>query len=457
MADVFISYKREDRALTEALAAELNAAGRSVWFDAALVAGAAFGQVIKREIDSAQAALVIWSESSAASEWVYAEAKYAADHGKLIPVYAPGFDPNRAPPPFNAQNMLALEDRAGVQAAIAERAGLAAPQAAGFAEKASHRPIPTHLVDPWPGRGDFTTIAAAVQAAAEGDRILIRPGEYEETIRLDKALELIGEGERDEVVLRVSRGSALHLAGAMSRIAGLSIRREEGEGQNCAVWITKGRHELINCRILSRSLSGVEVKAGYASLRDCVLSGCKQSGAHFRESARGLIEGCTIRENALSGVSVKTESSPTIRDCLIAANAQAGVHAYEQGGGVLERCEIRENGFSGVTTKEGGALTLRDCRIVSNKQSGVFVHERGGGVLEGCEIRDNGFNGVAVGTGGTPTVRRCRVNGNGRAGVLVDKDSGGVFEENDFSGSANGVRTIAASAEARVVWRDNRD
>ena len=36
---------------------------------------------------------------------------------------------------------------------------------------------PTHVVDPY-GRGDFTTVGAAIKASQPGDRILVRPGVY---------------------------------------------------------------------------------------------------------------------------------------------------------------------------------------------------------------------------------------------------------------------------------------
>ena len=40
MADIFISYKSEERALPEALASDLRAAGYSVWWDVDLLGGA---------------------------------------------------------------------------------------------------------------------------------------------------------------------------------------------------------------------------------------------------------------------------------------------------------------------------------------------------------------------------------------------------------------------------------
>jgi hypothetical protein len=85
MSDIFISYAREDREIAGRLAGALEAAGWSVWWDSKLRAGTPFDRVIERELDAAASVIVLWSEHSAASEWVQHEATAAADRGVLVP------------------------------------------------------------------------------------------------------------------------------------------------------------------------------------------------------------------------------------------------------------------------------------------------------------------------------------------------------------------------------------
>jgi hypothetical protein len=86
MADVFISYASEDRETARKLAGVLESYGYSVWWDRKIVAGQSFDQVIERELEAAGAAVVLWSKSSVASEWVKNEAAVAAERGVLVPV-----------------------------------------------------------------------------------------------------------------------------------------------------------------------------------------------------------------------------------------------------------------------------------------------------------------------------------------------------------------------------------
>ncbi len=86
MADVFLSYAREDRDLVERLAAALESAGMSVWWDRRISGGAEFSRDIERELAEAACAVACWSRAAIASRWVRDEASAAADLGKLVPV-----------------------------------------------------------------------------------------------------------------------------------------------------------------------------------------------------------------------------------------------------------------------------------------------------------------------------------------------------------------------------------
>jgi hypothetical protein len=86
MADIFISYKKEDRELAERVVGLLRADGREVWWDDGITPHQAWDDMIEQEINAARAVIVLWSPRSVASEWVRSEAHYAQEHGKLVPV-----------------------------------------------------------------------------------------------------------------------------------------------------------------------------------------------------------------------------------------------------------------------------------------------------------------------------------------------------------------------------------
>lgn len=86
MADIFISYKREDLILSKALAIRLTALGWSVWWDHEIPAGQDYDKVIEDELTSAKCVLVLWSDRSVNSRNVKDEANVALDRSVLIPI-----------------------------------------------------------------------------------------------------------------------------------------------------------------------------------------------------------------------------------------------------------------------------------------------------------------------------------------------------------------------------------
>ena len=86
MADVFISYAREDAEAARRFADAFRAAGCSVWWDDELRSGEVFDESIERALRDAKAVVVLWSKSSVASRWVRAEATLADRNRTLVPV-----------------------------------------------------------------------------------------------------------------------------------------------------------------------------------------------------------------------------------------------------------------------------------------------------------------------------------------------------------------------------------
>lgn len=87
MADVFISYTREDRDIAAGIARLLSETGVSVFIDEkSIKPGASFPKVIDRELKSARAVIALWSPLSLSRPWVTQECTVGKEVSVLIPL-----------------------------------------------------------------------------------------------------------------------------------------------------------------------------------------------------------------------------------------------------------------------------------------------------------------------------------------------------------------------------------
>ncbi|RZV50110.1 MAG: TIR domain-containing protein [Sphingomonadaceae bacterium] len=107
MADIFLSYARADQSRVTKLAAALEGAGYSIWWDKHLKGGHQFSEDIEAAIARAKAVLVVWSKDAVKSEWVRDEAAYGRDHNKLVPVR---IDDTLPPMGYRQRHAINLDD-----------------------------------------------------------------------------------------------------------------------------------------------------------------------------------------------------------------------------------------------------------------------------------------------------------------------------------------------------------
>ena len=85
MANVFLSYAREDSAKAAIIAKALSGRDWTVWWDRTIPPGKTFDDVIEDALDRAACVVVLWSRTSVLSHWVRAEAAEGARRGILVP------------------------------------------------------------------------------------------------------------------------------------------------------------------------------------------------------------------------------------------------------------------------------------------------------------------------------------------------------------------------------------
>ncbi len=252
------------------------------------------------------------------------------------------------------------------------------------------------------GGGDYVDLARAVAAAKPATRIEVYPGICTRGLRVEKPLEIIGVGDRRDIVLRVREETAIHWTATGGVISNLTIRMESGK--KFAVKFEGGTGVLELSDISSGGLAAVAVTDGGDPLiLDNLIHDGAQSGVFIYDGGKGRIMKNVIVRNAYSGIAIKECADPAILENEIRNNLQSGLYAQQDARGLVKGYGIHGNAKAGVEIKLGA-----DTHVAEN------------------EIGDNAFHAIWVRDGGRGTYERNDLHRNGRGAFRVDEDAGKV-------------------------------
>lgn len=319
----------------------------------------------------------------------------------------------------------------------------------------------------------YPTIRAGVQAAVNGDTVLVAPGTYEGERDIDflgRQIVLVSEGGPSVTIIPVnSWNSAFDLHSGeppTTVIRGFTIR-----DAMCAIRCYASSPTVIDC--VFRNNNGdnaggaVWCRDGSApTLVDCEFNNNLIDGGYF--GARG-------------GAIYSEDSSLTLRDCSFADNliysitSSAGGAIYCEGGSLtMSGCTFTGNVATSWSQPpacqagSGGALAVLcagsvvDCVFTGNRaeadlyctalSAGGAMVVDGSVVFTNCDFAGNssGGEGGAVAASGSTRFEQCMFSGNrallGNGGVVYVQSGTPSFERCTFSGNtAWGVGGVAVA------------
>jgi hypothetical protein len=315
------------------------------------------------------------------------------------------------------------------------------------------------------GTGDVPTIQAAVNAAADGDEILLADGTF--TGVDNRRVDLLGK----RLVIRSESGDAnaciidgedvlgsgfriVSGEGPETQLADLTLTRMAHESDHSAVHLDDSAPTLRNLRITA-SEYGLRSFGGAPSLEDVVVQDCSIPALRFHRGAATLT-GCVLEANlrasstgaivayetdlALTGCAIRNcghtyggsgagleieDCVTTIRDTEISANFSIGIRA-DQGTLILENCSIEDH--RGIGLQFDGSrfstdeLVVRDCTIRNNGWRGISTNEVASLAVDNVVLEGHESGLVVYGySGQVATVRNCDVRSNYAVGMRIDR------------------------------------
>ncbi|MFJ3248228.1 right-handed parallel beta-helix repeat-containing protein [Streptomyces sp. NPDC086782] len=347
--------------------------------------------------------------------------------------------------------------------------------------------------------GEYASLAAALEAAADGDVLTVTPGTYRENLVVQRAVTLRGpEGAPGSVRIAPTEGVPLTVR-ASAVVQDLHVEGQDSTAP--ALLVEEGAPELRDVRIVTRSAAGIEVRGGARpTVRRCTVDNPAGIGIAVLDGAGGVFEECEVVAAGQSGVTVRGGAHPRLENCRVHHVSGAGLTAtgdnsaleavgcevYEvRGSGVqitgratahLTDCDVHRTAGDGITLDTDAVLTLADCRIHDIPENAVDLRSRSVLTLTRTTVRQFGRNGLSVwdpGTrvdanqceifdstgdypavwisdGATAVLDSCRVHDVPDALFVLDRGSRADVVDSDLSQVRNTAVSVSDGATAQL-------
>ncbi|MEU9775180.1 right-handed parallel beta-helix repeat-containing protein [Streptomyces sp. NPDC047968] len=267
--------------------------------------------------------------------------------------------------------------------------------------------------------GEYPSLAAALEAAGDGDVLSVAPGTYRENLVLGRAVTLRGaDGAAGSVRIAPADGVAL-VVRASATVQDLHV-----EGQDAAapaLLVEDGAPELTGLRIVTRSAAGLEVRgAARPTVRRVSVDNPAGVGIAVLDGAGGVFEECEVVSAGQSGVSVRGGARPRLERCRVHHASGAGLSVTGEGSGLEALgCEVYEIKGAGVQISSRATAHLTDSSVHRTSSDGVTLDTDAVLTLSDCDIHDVPENGIDLRSRAVLTLTRSSVRRFGRNGLSV--------------------------------------
>lgn len=174
---------------------------------------------------------------------------------------------------------------------------------------------------------EFVSIQAAVEAARDGDTILIAPGLYRENIRFQgKTLRLVSEQGYRQTIIDGGGKTVLTIkqAGPATTLTGFTIQNgEDGISTSSKIRVIENR--------LTGNQDGIDYEGGGGICRGNLFENNRDDGIDLDQDCEVVLEGNVVRNNQDDGIEIRLHPytgpmlSIVIRENVISANGEDGI------------------------------------------------------------------------------------------------------------------------------------
>ena len=292
---------------------------------------------------------------------------------------------------------------------------------------------------------DFNTIQEAIDSVEEGIIIKVRPGVYNEHLRFNKNVHIVGcedtivnksSGELPIVVLDSDHPCVISIP---IEIEGIIFTHEKDLQFDSLISFVKNLYEFenepqyieyeslfwvksnacfVNIAILCSNGHGITISDSNATIDFSFIYRTNQYGIIIGNSASPSINNSIISTANFSCLRSGDNSSPKIHNCEIRYSKESGIGISETSTPKISNCKIHNNGCIGLACGGNSNPKIISCSIFGQKQ-GISIEGASSGIFEDCSIHSNKNIGIGILDESTSVITKCKIFSNEQNGIMM--------------------------------------
>lgn len=262
-------------------------------------------------------------------------------------------------------------------------------------------------------RFSFRSLKEAMEAAKDGDRILLLRGIHNgsgRTVKVNKRVLIRGEGAMTETKYDQRANTPTLRITCTSLVQNVDF---DMSGFRECILVDGDqtvRPIIEHCSIKCSGDNGIYTCGNsHAVFRHCKIGG-RKSGCCAIENSCPALYNCTLSNSGFQALLCMDESHPTLNRCLLSDNEEEGVVVMDDAQVSIFSTEIRGNKGPGIDVSQGGRAVLDDCTVAGNI-GGVWIWESGFVNVQNAKINGGKSHAILVDGSGILHAHHTTVDG----------------------------------------------
>lgn len=259
---------------------------------------------------------------------------------------------------------------------------------------------------------DFTKIQDAIDASEDGDTIRVHDGDYQETIRVEKSIDLIGNGSETTSIGGSGFATVLYVSATWSNISGFHITGSGKWVGNSGIQVN-GENITLTNNTLTNNTFGIYID----NAKNCILE-------HNIMYNNGIYLSGTTEE--WTSHNIGTSNTVNGKPVAYHNNDHGSIVSLGAGQVILANCsqmivedQICMNATTGIMIGHSNNITIKNNVCSSNYYQGIWLHSSRDCIVVNNVCSSNTFFGIELTSSSDCTIEENSCFSNKHFGIYL--------------------------------------